>query len=996
MTRFSVFSAVLSSVVSPRTSSFSGRGLSSRRCATAPVRAGLILPIVLALGACSDDGGGSSSTLIDLRVQVGQEDFNEAMVRRVTVTEAGQPAEVEPGVLNFARFTTDDEGLTVVSADATELVYLDAYGRTNDGAATTRRCQLVDGCGSVDFAGEYSITAAPGWRSVVADAEDNQLVRVTPFTDLAAGLAKERVYSESSGDQQNAGWLETGFYSVYSVYQAESQVSRLFGIDSVQTREPADLTQLREWRNTNTTEATASIRYGALLAAWQSFELSYTPTADLPSLASAVAADLVTNDGQLYKTGGGQTISMYELFDVAVKNLSRLSTGNATVDGYIASVVAGLEADRDSYTTSGLTSVTPASLADLLGDSLGDYQLGIDRAKAFVNELRDYTTNFFEDGHFEALEQYSDVLQTIGEDNAANLDVIASAMGEIADFYRDCYLSSGCPSPDSGWSWYQSHSYSGSVLTLNNGKLVVSQAVADVNLLDDDDSPSSSRAIDVLMRGSLESNGLVLELDHTYDADGAISSPSGMRIFYATSVSVLQDEVAQPATGYQIRWTDFTLYDEADLGTDAENELAGAFSILYQGVDDPDGAGNRRFNIAEVVLNSRISDVYDDEASTDSNITTLFVTASANQAGEYYPDSEFSSFNAFFDPAPDYPKGYVSNGLVQYMVGTEQINGRTVQYLDYFVEGGDDFRYRFYPTIYREDVSDIDGDGDVEEEIPTSDYEACELSGAPGSASVVKCDPKQRLNAEQDLQKAVNELWQLGVFSRPEVQGQGVYFVEFPVVGPDASGCLTLQDLPTSLSSLDGTLYRSAQLGLSSARLTSEIVLDYTSANDPKTLIDVQVSAPYSQQANVSVGISHDYTSVDTTGLYRGVGADLDRLIFDFSTESGVSEVKSLSVFKDGVSLTLADGSTDTVDSEIILGSELSLVDGAPVYRYIVGDDGNYRRCVVSNTAEPAYSRDLQDADYVLNYRDKVYGKITNDSGTWIVRYIDGTWETLF
>ncbi len=94
--------------------------------------------------------------------------------------------------------------------------------------------------------------------------------------------------------------------------------------------------------------------------------------------------------------------------------------------------------------------------------------------------------------------------------------------------------------------------------------------------------------------------------------------------------------------------------------------------------------------------------------------------------------------------------------------------------------------------------------------------------------------------------------------------------------------------------------------------------------------------------------------------------------------------------------LSLADGTTDTVDSEIILGGDLPLTTGAPVYRYIVGDDGEYRRCVVSNTAEESYSRDPQDAEYTVNYRDKVYGEITYESGAWVIRYIDGTWESLY
>jgi len=962
---------------------------------TLSVRRWAVIPMIAALAACSNDDSGSSVTTIDLDVQVGQEDFNEAMVRRVTVDETGMPSEVQPGVLNFARFTTDDEGQAVVTADGTEFVYLDVYGReSNDGTSTTRRCQVVNGCGSVSFGSEYSIVAAPGWRSVAAGIEDGQRIRVTPLTDLAAQLAFDRVFSESSGTQQDAGWVATGFYSVYSTLQAESQVSRLFGIDSVQSREPADLTQIEEWRGANQTEAQYSIRYGALLAAWQSYELSYTSTTDLPSFASAVAADLVANDGQLIQRGGSQTLSMYDLYDAAVNNLNALDVTDSTVSGYVASVISQLQSERDAFVDGALTSITPASLSSLLGDELEDYQLGIQRTKAFVQELRDYGNSFFEEGYRAQLDSYADILRGVGEDNAENLDEITTAVSEIAGFYRDCYLNSGCPSVSPEWQWYQSHTYSAPVLTLNGGGFEVSQAVADINLLDDSNSPSSSRAIDILMKGTLVANGLRLELDHTY-SDDEISSPSGLRIFYEDTVTVLQDEVSDPALAYQIRWTDFTLYDADDVGAASETELTGAFSILYQGVDDPDGVSERRFNISEVVLNSRISDVYEDDNGTDANITTVFLTANANQASEFYPESEFASFNAFFERAPLYPEGTVANGLVQYRTGTQTVNGRETQYLDYFVDGGDDFRYRFYPTVMREDVSDVDGDGNTEELIATHDYEACLLSGSPESPVIDRCQPKQRLNAEQDLQNAVNELWQIGVFSRPEVPGQGVYFVELPVEAADEQGCLTLSSLPGSLSSLDGTLYRSAQLGLSSARFTSEVVLDYSSATEPKTLVDVQVTAPYSEQVDVSLSLSHDYTSVNTTGLYRGVGADLDRLIFDFSTESGTVEATSLSVFKDGVELSLADGTTDTVDSEIILGSNLDLVDGAPVYRYIVGDDGEYRRCVVSNTAEPSFNRDPQQAVYVLNYRDKVYGKVVYESGVWIIRYIDGTWESL-
>ena len=40
-------------------------------------------------------------------------------------------------------------------------------------------------------------------------------------------------------------------------------------------------------------------------------------------------------------------------------------------------------------------------------------------------------------------------------------------------------------------------------------------------------------------------------------------------------------------------------------------------------------------------------------------------------------------------------------------------------------------------------------------------------------------------------------------------------------------------------------------------------------------------------------------------------------------------------------------------------------------------------------------SRPTDDTVWVLNYRDVVYGRIAMENGVWIIRYIDGSWESL-
>lgn len=64
-------------------------------------------------------------------------------------------------------------------------------------------------------------------------------------------------------------------------------------------------------------------------------------------------------------------------------------------------------------------------------------------------------------------------------------------------------------------------------------------------------------------------------------------------------------------------------------------------------------------------------------------------------------------------------------------------------------------------------------------------------------------------------------------------------------------------------------------------------------------------------------------------------------------------------------------------------------------YRYVENDEGSYERCVLANQAEFETTTKLEDMQFSLNFRDTVYGHVRNENGVWVVRYIDGTFETL-
>ena len=63
-------------------------------------------------------------------------------------------------------------------------------------------------------------------------------------------------------------------------------------------------------------------------------------------------------------------------------------------------------------------------------------------------------------------------------------------------------------------------------------------------------------------------------------------------------------------------------------------------------------------------------------------------------------------------------------------------------------------------------------------------------------------------------------------------------------------------------------------------------------------------------------------------------------------------------------------------------------------YHYVTDDEGNYDICVTDNIAENA-AETLEGSVYYLTFRGVVYGSIQEENGVWVIRYIDGSFETL-
>ena len=966
---------------------------------------GAVVSAALVSGITGCSSGSSSSSTVTVRVNLNQEEFLDAYIWSVPITEGGQVTKDTDGRLSYTEYQTEDDSEAKFDIPSQEIQEFLLVGKIADADTemdgTTRSCQWVEGC-TVDGAdvafGDRYIQSGTLWRAVAYDLSKNERVRITPFTELAAALAYERLYVESS-----SSWESVTYYSANSVLQSVSQLSRLIGVDDVQSSQPADLTEINSWGGSQATSLN-SIRYGAMIAAWNHLKETYesSGTGSYDTFEEAVEADLLTNNGQLMQTGGTQVLTLAQLLQAARDNLAGLTVTNTKASTYVTTVISALDGEIAELQDGELTEVIPETLANLMGsDDYDDYLLGLKRTRAFVDVMRDYGNTFFEDDYREQIDSYVDMVKEVGNQYEDDLNNFNEAFIQAARLYNDCYLAGSCPTADSSWTWLtaiDSYDSSTATLTLNGGDITISQMVADTNTTDNDDEPTSSHAIDILIDGTFNVGDLTFKVAQVYKNDrkrDGIETSTGVRVYFTNEVSALESESSNERIGYELRYSDFQIYNPATDGTDDELEFTGSFRLFYRGVRDPqDSSSDLRFNIDTVVLNSRVSDRINDDNDKDKDYSTIYIAATSENASDYYPDREFASFNGFFsgNSSSGFEKGSVVSDLVTYETGEETTSGYDVEYLDVIVPMGESKRYRLYPTAEKQDTADVDNDEDTDEMVNTYDVEVCDLTGSTSTGwSVDTCDPKTRYYGEANFTDMVNDIWASGVISRIEIPGRGIYFVEWPANSTDSHSCLVLDEL-ISGTTLSGTLYSPYVLGLNALRFTTMVRL----YDEPRTLLDIYMTMPTEDEYNITAALSHDYSSTTSSTVTLGTGKNLDRMVFNYSTDQNFETTSSLSVYKDGVSLSLEDGTTESVDSTLTAYLNQSTGATPLPYSYYVTDEGDYQRCVTSNTAEWTKTFSLDDSVFYLNYRDVVYGRIQKENGTWIIRYIDGNWETLY
>lgn len=981
-------------------------------------RSFITLSLTVTLLACSDDSSNSVSTT-QIQGWVGAQGLNSAQVVVNQVSESGQVAIDANGLYVGLRESTDVNSRFVATIADEESTLLIARGqiadvdKDNSNLATSRQCQLKLGCSvnneAYAFAEYYPATSGYEWRSILFNAENGSRNNVNAITTLATAFAYE--YDVKSNDLINI--KSNGVFTPYDIVLANSQLSKILGITEIVGDLPANLTRLNFF-NSAYAGAQNQIRYGALLSGLQALELDYMASAlpaNAPDFITKIATEYADDKGQLYYRTSVETnaLTLEALYSAAYENLLAIAptVTNSNVKQLVDLELIKLAENRD-VARQKTEDTTTEELADditllLTSAELSGISLGLEKTKLFVESINDFQANFWEEGYKAEIDAYRTMIEGLSNTHRATLDALVQDFALIQEYYVVCSIGAR----DCGHAKYvdiaalnPSYDAASKVLTLDSGAITVSQQLASLSVTSSA-AVTASNAVDVLIVGTLKKGNLILKLNHTYnDADETdINMPSSMRIYYPEKVTeVPQADVT--IEGYEVIWSDFQLYDQSVVGSNAEAELSGSYKAFYRGVRDPQDPDNSdlRFNLESWALSSIISDVVSDTES-GSDATTLIVSAKASNPDTFYPSvdtvKQFANLDGFYTANNDVKQDDIA-GLLTYRVGIETVVlGSTtidVEIIDFLNSMGKDIRYRFYPDSQIEDRNDANGNGNTNELITMHLVEECEL--VDGSETNIKCGAKSRIYESRDLQKTINNLWKLGAFQKTTVDGRGDYSVTFPT--QEIEGCLNLEPL-VGTGSLEGSLIEQQVLGLDSLRLTSEVSLQNNElVSLPGTLFDMTIVAPTKDKYTVNLALSHNYTgtaadSSASSEVILGSGSNTNVLRFGYDTSADFSNSGSHSVFQGGVELTLASGSQITENQDITAFFSQTY-NGNVNYKIVENEEGVAERCVLP--VNSAFEKtNLADQVYYLNYRGLVYGtaRLSGTQNVWTVSYIDGT-----
>lgn len=636
--------------------------------------------------------------------------------------------------------------------------------------AAKASCQLVEGCDTGDqvvgFGEYYSLNPNQQWSAAVESVSEGQFVVINPITEMASTLGSTIYINDALAITETTGDVPAAsYYSNYGIVKGNSQTAGVVGIGDILSREPANLALLHQLNTNTSTAIEESIRYGALLAAWQKLELEYDK--DLAegkkSFQQEAIGQFLDNQGQLHHketTPSSQVLTLENWFVTASENLEKVRDYhkglNRTLPGEVELAISRFKAEIENLVEGQLTTAEP----EINEYYLEDYSDAIMKTKAMVKYLSNLQSNFATEEYRASIKASSDLVTAETRRLSPSLDLVFQKILTIYQYYLTC-THGEC---DTQSEWHSTDGSVGNTFVASENKLTIIKAdgsslagtnlVVTQGLVFDESSPegsTSSYTHDLFLSGVIVFDDIRLELSD-FTSENSDGIKSSVRFSFREKLEKLPLQPEKVAGGMgvsvnenlvpdyiELAFPKFTLFDPLQKDTSSEVKISGSLTALMIANTDTGDFVNgkpeteklgKRYNLSSVrgtlvTSGSSKGEITGDNGDViqlrdnaifflDASASESFVSSTDSTA--YFPDTVYPTFENFFKPRNGYEVGQVSPyPLVISRLGTmnipqldaegELVEGDNVdvQYIELDYEVGGLERYIVYPKLEGED-----------------------------------------------------------------------------------------------------------------------------------------------------------------------------------------------------------------------------------------------------------------------------------------------------
>jgi hypothetical protein len=838
-------------------------------------------------------------------------------------------------------------------------------------------CQLASGClvdtEAISFGEYYSLEANQQWSAAIESISSGQFIVVNPITEMARVFGFSTYVNDSQDLVTSTGTIaDANYYSTYGVVKGNSQTAALLGLGDILSIEPANLALLHTLDIASSTSIEESIRYGALLAAWQELELLYD--ADLMegdfAFQYEVIYQYISNGGQLYQAAAldDQILSLKDLYQTALTNLIEVRDYHLNLSrslpGEVNLAITRFETEIEQLTDGVLTTAEPV----ILEQYVEEYSDAVMKTKAMVNYVSNLKDNFVTEEYRDSIKASSDLISAEARRLSPSLDLVFQKILSIYQYYVTC-THGDC---DIESEWHSDDGSAGNTFVESEDELTIvtsegTNVVVTQGLVFDDYNPEGSTETnvhDLFISGVLVFGDIRLELSDLSSEESGIQS--GARFSFEEPLEKLPltpekvvggmgasiDESLVPDY-IELVLSDFTLFDPLQEDTDNEIAVTGYLTALMlantdaddfiEGKADTEKLG-KRYNLSSVNTTLSIEGALKGEvAGSDDTVTELrdnawlYLEATASEAyvssddaAAYFPDEVYPTFEAFFNPREGFSVGSISpeplvvtrRGVMNFPVlDTDGNESETevveVQYIELDYEHSGLERYVVYPKLDGEDEYFAEicvAQSEDEDDLIDPEYTKViqDEDGLDVIQELLTCFLLDKYEGEATPDGFVSEVYSINkdLFNLREFNGQGAYRINYPEISDGELGVLV------EGASYYGTMEVPIVLGVDSLRMQfqPELVNSANTEYFPESLVDISLIWRTHDLIDVSAMLAFNPEQVvnnpDGSGLpYLAVGSGSESYSIAYSTDEDGNEYGEYALAWAGV--TFVDGPVD-------------------------------------------------------------------------------------